>query len=1091
VTAVLPFDAAEPLGPGRTIIEASAGTGKTFTIAATVARLVATDAVPLERILVVTFTRAATAELKGRVRERMVDTLAALEGRPVTEIDRHLRVLLELDGPERQAAVGRLRRALTEFDRAQIFTIHGFAQRLLGQLGFRVRLPETLEPGQVDDLLLSQVASDLTVTRFFRAGPDDPIISPRLAARLGMEVIGHPDAEVVPEPDQVSGEARLRVELATAVAAETRRRMRLTGAMTFDDGLVEVRDALADPEVGEAATDLLRRRYDVGLVDESQDTDPIQWQIIRRIFDDSRLVVIGDPKQSIYAFRGADIESYLAAVRGASAHRTLATNWRSDGPLVAALDVLFAGTNFGDEAIAYRPVEAAHPEPRLEGLTAPLRLRLVASDLEIPSRKDGFYRVGDCRQAVADDVAAEVVRLLGGSVTATEEGRALGPEDIAVLCRTRGQVDMVRSSLRARGVPSVAARNGSVLVTTAAEEWRRFLMAVERPDRLDLVRMAATTCLVGTQLADLAALDDEGALDLQRRMRAWHDALQGGGVPALLADLNRDTDLTGRILAHPDGERLLTDLVHIAEEMHAVSRRGRQGSLTAWLETAIQEATARDARNAEEPDSRQRRLETDADAVTVQTVHAAKGLQYPVVLVPFAWDVPTGKPDFPVFHEPGDAGTDTPRRRLIDMAGDDWPGFAEHCELAEAEDAGEESRLLYVALTRAQHHLEVWWVENHAAIDRAKLTELLTGNGRTPAGLAEAGKGTVEVSTMSDLARLDPYRPQPRVPAKLKVARFDRTTDRTWRRVSFSSLSADQPLTPADERAEHLPRSDEAEALPEAEAEVVAPTPLLPLAELPAGARFGTLVHDMLEHVRFDDAALERRLLELATSATTRSGWDFDVTVLVSGLAAAIATPLGPGRTDVTLADLEAGGLARELGFELPVCTGHDPVTLAEIGAVMAEHLPGDDPYRPYVDQLLASTTLPFRGFMSGAIDLVGVLPGDRYVVMDYKTNALPAVGPVAGPADYGPAVLAAEMVSHRYVLQATLYQVALHRYLQWRLPGYDPAVNLGGSRYLFVRGMIGSDTPVIDGERCGVTRWQPPAGMIVALSQLLAGGGR
>src|SRR5690606_12222493 len=202
-------------------------------------------------------------------------------------------------------------------------------------------------------------------------------------------------------PGQVSGEARLRVEMATAVAAETRRRMRLTGAMTFDDGLIEVRDALADPAVGEAATELLRRRYDIGLVDESQDTDPIQWHIIRRSFDDSRLMVIGDPNQSIYAFRGADIESYLAAVRGASAHRTLAINWRSDGPLVAALDALFAGTTFGDEAIAYRPVTAAYPEARLRGLSAPLRLRLVASDLDIACRQDGFYLVGDCRQAVA------------------------------------------------------------------------------------------------------------------------------------------------------------------------------------------------------------------------------------------------------------------------------------------------------------------------------------------------------------------------------------------------------------------------------------------------------------------------------------------------------------------------------------------------------------------------------------------------------------------------------------------------------------------------------------------------------------------
>lgn len=1086
----LPYDPATPLGPGRTIIEASAGTGKTFTIAAEVAHLVGVEGLDLDRILVVTFTRAATAELKGRVRTRLVDTVRALEGGEV-ERDGHLDVLLELDAPQRKAVVGRLRRALNEFDRAQIFTIHGFAQRLLGQLGFRVRLPETLEPGEVDDLLLKQVASDLTVGRFARVAPGDPIVEPSLAARLGREVIGHPDARVVPEADEVEGRARLRVEVATRVATEARRRMRAVGAMTFDDGLTEVRDALADPGIGAASTELLRRRYDVGLVDESQDTDPIQWQIIRRIFDGSRLVVIGDPKQSIYAFRGADIESYLAAVVGADDHRTLTTNWRSDGPLVEALDVLFSGTSFGSDAIAYHPVVAAHPDRRLEGLEAPLRLRLVASDLDIKRRKDNCYAVGECREAVAADAAAEVVHLLDGGLALSEGERRLGPADIAVLCRTGDQVDMVRRELHRREVPSVVARTGSVLTAPAAEEWRRFLLAVERPDNVNLVRLAASTCLVGTPLTELASLDDEGALELQRQTRDWHDTLQAGGVPALLTALDRQTGLTERILGEAEGERLLTDLFHIAEEMHAVARRGRQGSLAAWLETAMEEAADREKRGAEEPDSRQRRLETDADAVTVQTIHAAKGLQYPVVLVPYAWDIPDIRPDFPVFHDPEWDVPGEPRPRLLNVAGKGSPGFDHHCDLVKEEEAAEQSRLLYVALTRAQHHLEVWWVENHAGIDRAKLTELLTGGGRSPESLAAQSRGTIEVSTMSSLAPAAPYRPPLPEMRELSVARFERTTDRSWRRVSFSSLSADQPLTAADERAEHLPRVDEAEAVPAEEEETAGPAPLLPLADLPAGARFGTLVHDVLERVRFDDPALETTARELVEVEAARAGWDFDPAVLAGGLAAVVATPLGPDPADATLGGLEANGLARELTFELPVRTDNDPVTLADIGAVMETHLASDDPYRPYVDQLLASTTLPFRGYMSGAIDLVGVVPGDRYVVMDYKTNALPALGPVAGPVDYGPAVLAAEMVSHRYVLQATLYQVALHRYLQWRLPGYDPAVNLGGSRYLFVRGMLGPDTPVVDGERCGVTRWQPPAEMIVALSDLLAGGDR
>lgn len=1084
------FELDEPLPSGTTVIEASAGTGKTFTIAATVARLVA-EGTDLDRILVVTFTRAATAELKGRVRGRLALTLRALQGGDVAEHDDHLDVLLARPEPVRDEAVARLRKALTDFDRAQIFTIHGFAQRLLGQLGFRVRLAETLEPGEVDDLLLTQVASDLVVARFAHDPEGREELKPAMVARIGREVIGHPDARVVPDADSVEGTARLRVEMAAAVAAETERRMRATGAMTFDDGLVEVRDALDDPEIGAAASGLLQRRYDIGLVDESQDTDPIQWEIVRCIFDRSRLVVIGDPKQSIYSFRGADIESYLAAVRGAVAHRTLTTNWRSDGPLVVALDRLFTGATFGHEDIHYRTVKAAVDAARIQGVGAPLRLRLLDSDLPLDRRRDGCFRVGAIREAVAADAAAEVVRLLNGQVTIEKDGaeERLGPADIAVLCRSRRQVEQVRTELERRRVPSVAARTGAVLVTPAAEEWRRFLLAVERPDRMDLVRLAATTFLVGESLEEVAGLDDETALDLQRQMREWHDTLQEGGVPALLADLNRHTALAARILALPDGERLMTDLTHIAEELHAVFRRGRHGSLAAWLETAIEEAKEREKRQMEEPESRQRRLETDADAVMVQTIHGAKGLQYPVVLVPYAWDVFIGDPEFPVFHDPEEEPGDQPRRRLIDVGGDGWDGFAEHRRLAKEEEVAEESRLLYVALTRAQHHLLVWWVENHASIGQAKLTGLVTRDGQTPEALAAASGGTIDVATMTEMAPVEHYRPLRREAARLEVASLGRDTDHTWRRVSFSSLSADQPLTATDEHTEHALRADEGE-VPD-EMVVAPPQAPLPLAELPAGARFGTLVHDVLEHLRFDVPDPEAVVLELVEEEMRTAGWEFDPTVLAAGVRAAVETPLGPDPEAVTLRDLEGPRLARELFFELPVRTAGEAITLTDIGRVMDRHLPGDDPYRGYVDELLETPGAPFRGFMTGAIDLVGMLPGERYVVMDYKSNSLPTRGTVPGPGDYGPGALAAEMVSHRYVLQATLYQVALHRYLQWRLPGYDPARNLGGAMYLFVRGMLGADTPIIEGERCGVARWQPPTELIVDLSRLLAGDGR
>jgi exodeoxyribonuclease V beta subunit len=312
MTAPTEHRLSEPIGPGRTVIEASAGTGKTYAISAIVAGLVAGEGVPLEEILVVTFTRAATAELRSRVRSRLRDTLRAVADPATPEGDDRLAFLG--GGADRSVAAARLAEALTHFDRAQIFTIDGFARRLLGQLGLRARLPVDVEASPVDDLVVLQTASDLVIGRFTADATD--VVPTGDVATIGKKVVETADARIVPDAAGLGGEALARVELAHAMRREVRRRMRMAGLAGFDDTLEEVRDALADPEVGPSARALLQRRYTVALVDESQDTDPIQWQVIRSVFDDARLVVIGDPKQSIYSFRGADVESYLSAVEG-------------------------------------------------------------------------------------------------------------------------------------------------------------------------------------------------------------------------------------------------------------------------------------------------------------------------------------------------------------------------------------------------------------------------------------------------------------------------------------------------------------------------------------------------------------------------------------------------------------------------------------------------------------------------------------------------------------------------------------------------------------------------------------------------------
>ena len=1098
MSEVATYDPHAPIGRGGTIIEASAGTGKTFTIAAAVTRLVAEEGIPLDRILVVTFTRAATAELKDRTRRRMVVSLRALRGDPGgAATDDHLRFLLESSSEEQVRLAERLDRALTQFDRAQIFTIHGFASRLLQKLGFRSRLPADLEPGEIDELVVRRAAGDLVVRLFAGPGPAgvDGTVTQDDLAGIGKAVVATPDVRIVPDPFTVEGVAKLRARMATEMKTLLSRRLRAEGRVTFDETLVEARDALTESQIGAGARDLLRRRYSIALVDEAQDTDPIQWQILRAVFDESRLVVIGDPKQSIYAFRGADIESYLSAADRAATHRTLETNWRSDGPLVAAIDTILVGSTFGDDRIGHRPVQPAgrNRRSRISGTGPPLEIRRISDDFPLRRYQyKPFFYVGEARRAVAADLASETVRLLTSGVLINDGAgpRPIGPGDIAVLCRTGRQVATIREELMARAVPSVVARTGSVFDSSAAEQWRRFLLAVERPSRAGYLRLAATTVLYGMTPGRLAGLAEDAILALRQRFLRWQALLHDHGVPTMFADIDRSTGLTARILARSDGERELTDLSHIAEEMHSAWRGGRIGSLVVWIEAAIDEAVRNDRNNVEDAESRQRRLDTDAAAVQVLTIHAAKGLEYPVVMVPYLWDMPRITPRLPIFHDPEPGPPGEPRGRLIDVGGPTSPGFDSHKEIAMSEEAAEEGRLLYVALTRARHRLVVWWVANTQYSARTKLHQLLSRGGepdREIGRLVEASGGTIGQTTVAEPQPVVRFPGEDRGLNKLERARLDRPLDYFWRRVSFSSLSPDRPLGRDTDTKDEPDRVDE----PQDDGQPTGESGGLLMEQLPRGPRFGSLVHEVLQSVPFDAPDLGGTIRSELRRLTRHSSWDFEVDAFVASLAAAMDTPLGAGDDAPTLRDLDPRRTLKELDFELPLRTSTSTIDLHDIARVVLDRLPQDDPHLGYFARLADLGSNRFRGFLAGGIDLVTVVPGpgrDHYVVMDFKSNTLPVLGEVPDAADYGPEPLIAAMHHGNYVLQALLYQVALHRYLQWRLDGYDPALHLGGSVYLFVRGMIGTATPVVGGERCGVATWSPPARTIVAVSDLFAG---
>ncbi|MGH9176996.1 MAG: UvrD-helicase domain-containing protein, partial [Acidimicrobiales bacterium] len=416
-----PFDVCGPLPRGVTVLEASAGTGKTFTIAALAARYVA-DGVPLERLMLVTFTRMATGELRERVRSRLVSAELGLAniltGKAGAGDDEVLRHLAEAS-PD---VVGERRRllaaALADFDAATIDTTHGFCQRILSGLG----VAGDVEPDLtfVEDLsdLVEEVVDDLYVLRFFRDGA--PPFGRKEALAIAAAAIDHPLAVVEPEAAAYETAWAMRRRFALKVRQEVEVRKRRARVITYDDLLTRLAGAVSDTSArGEAACRRLRERYQVALVDEFQDTDPIQWKVMRRAFaesDEATLVLIGDPKQAIYSFRGADVYAYLDAARIAGTHATLGVNWRSDQGLVTAYDALFAGSRLGHPDIAYTKVRAAgaHQSSRLTGAPrpAPLRARVVHREDGVARTREGYVQVNAGRRRVAEDVAADLVALL-------------------------------------------------------------------------------------------------------------------------------------------------------------------------------------------------------------------------------------------------------------------------------------------------------------------------------------------------------------------------------------------------------------------------------------------------------------------------------------------------------------------------------------------------------------------------------------------------------------------------------------------------------------------------------------------------------
>ncbi len=1108
------FDVCDPLPTGTTLLEASAGTGKTWTIGALVTRYVAEGVAKLEELLVVTFGRAASQELRERVRTQLVEAERALtdpdEPREPSDL---VDLLLDADPEELARRRQRLRDALGAFDAATIATTHQFCQMVLRSLG--VAGDTDANATLVEDLddLLTEVVDDLYLRRF--AGLDhDPPFTRADALRLARAAANDPQARLEPRDADPESPPGVRVAFAQDVRAELERRKRRLGVLSYDDLLSQLADALTSDDA--PARQRMRQRWSVVLVDEFQDTDPVQWQVLDRAFTGhSTMVLIGDPKQAIYAFRGGDVTTYLQAAATATTRKTLGTNWRSDSDLVDSLQVLLRGAALGDSEILVRDVKAFHPGSRLCGAGEPFRLRVVRKELlgRPPAAK---LAVGAIRPHVVEDVARDIKRLLTSD--AKFDGRELRPRDVAVLAYKNNDLLAVQQALAGIGVPAVVAGGGSVFATPAATEWLTLLEALEQPHRSARVRSAALTCFLGYTAAGLDAGGDLLTDKIAEVTRDWAELLASRGVAAVL-EAATAAGLPARVLSRVDGERLLTDIRHVGQSLHQVAVEERLGlvSLLAWLRGQMAED------KVEVSSDRTRRLDSDAAAVQLVTIHGSKGLQYPVVYLPTLWDRFPQKPAVPLFHSPEDADRG---RRCIDVGGG-GPAWSGNVARAMAEDAGESLRLLYVAMTRAQSQVVAWWAPAPKNTPASALQRMLFGRrpgmlevppemelhdeGRVPEILdvwQQLGGPAWEIAALADLPAGDLDKDD----RALSVRTFARTVDTTWRRTSYTGLSSvtargAQTSSGVGSEPEERPKDDE--VLPEPVAtdsttgdgspEGAVPSPM---ADLPVGATFGSLVHAVLEVADPDASDLRGELLAHIEEQLVRWPVELDRHELADALVQVCSSPLGPLAGNATLGGIPLRDRLRELEFELPLSGGDvrgyptTVVTLGDVAPLLRGHLPADDPVLPYAD-VLADPALggqDLRGYLTGSVDVVlRIRVGEtvRYLIVDYKTNWLGGFADRATPLTshaYRPEALREAMGHSDYPLQALLYAVVLHRYLRWRQPGYDPAVHLGGVLYLYLRGMCGPETPVIDGQPCGVFAWQPPVGLVEELSDLLDG---
>ena len=1082
---------------GRLLVEASAGTGKTHAITTLILRLLLEQRLGIEQILAMTFTEAATADLRDRVRTRLVRALAVFEGsQDAAAADPELLELLDRS-KDRDRDRGLLTVALQRVDEVAVFTIHGFCHRMLQLSAFdsglafdaellRDTLPlrsqavqdhwtrETAAESPLlvrvlsqhgalpsdcaaladivarcpDLRLLTPVPPDsvrLDVRGFFEALREARMCWDR--ARVQDALLRHPGLnrnrykttsisawcdrmellfgatpaapELFPSFDKFcphmlraalkSGHrepprdsffdacARVWLEhesfqrnaeqvvigykhrLAQRLRVELPAARQRAGLVAFDDMLLQLRHALQGA-AGDGLAEAIRRRFPVALVDEFQDTDPLQWAIFDRVWRPGTLMLIGDPKQAIYSFRGADVFTYLAAARRLPMERrfTMGVNWRSDARLVRAVSALFARSAQPMllSAIAFPEVRAAGEElgqprqtfrPATDDAQAPLEILFVRRDKKSP-------RAEKSTVLLVRAIASEISTLLSSG--ASIGSRALQAGDIAVLSRSNKQAFDMQCALREVGVASVVLGDQSVFSEQRSEarELQLVLSAVAEPSSDAAVRAALCTELIGLSANVLALMRQDvplaeggGWQSWVQRFRYWHAVWTRRGFVQMFRALSTELEIEQRLLAMPDGERRVTNLRHLVELLHGAASTEHLGpaGLLHWLSTQRSAATTSN-------EASQLRLESDEQAVRLTTIHKSKGLEYPVVFCPFLWDgtlLKKGEQHQLLFHDPANQALslqllsgNEDKDRLAAM-----PAYRQ----LRRERLAESLRLLYVALTRARHRCFVVWgaLRNHHS---SALGYLLHGRASSPLEELSVEQLKAQLGALDDeqrladiaqlvadsdgavgLRELDLHQRQPLLPqqaeghAALSCKQVARLIDRSWTVSSFSQLAAAVGPTEQsgasrsganlreDESNRSEPSGADANSIDHSDgrdrdqhgttatislAHAGEPVTLL---RFPRGAKAGNFFHDLFEHLDFTAGAEARAQLVGQKLRAHGYGVDEYRAIVCQALEEQLTTKLKSGRYGFCLRDIQPEQRLDELGFHVPIAAAH------------------------------------------------------------------------------------------------------------------------------------------------------------------------